>query len=203
MNRYRQGGLSGEYLVVAVSSPEPFQLARAGGLRTRRCDRLEELPELEAGITPFNLVSFEKKSTRLVPVPVAPGAGPRAPPRSWSIFRRRLTATPYAANLVVSRDLTVLAAFFPRRAHQGFRLAHARRCRKITAPLDRHYRCYLSGSIPFVERTGVYLSRDLAVLFGGWGGAHPPVLLPGLPHACGGSSCPSWSCWWARCGAWA
>ena len=53
------------------------------------------------------------------------------------------------ANKVASDALQVLGA-------QGYMKDH---------PLERHYRCYLSGSIPFMERTGVYLSRDLAVLF--------------------------------------
>jgi len=164
MNRYRQGELSGEYLVVAVSSPEPFQLAGLAAYG-EALDRLEELPELEAGITPFNLVTFEKKSTRLATVPVAPERRAPRTAEELEIFRRRLSATPYAANLVVSRDLTVLAAYFRAAPIKDFSSLMLQ-VRKITAPLDRHYRCYLSGSIPFVERTGIYLSRDLAVLFG-------------------------------------
>jgi predicted RND superfamily exporter protein len=163
MNRYRQGGLSGEYLVVAVSSPEPFTLAGLAAYEEALV-RLEELPELEPAITPFNLVTFEKKATRLAAVPLSPE---RRAPRSaeeLEIFRRRLGATPYAANLVVSRDLTVLAAFFPAAPIEDF-ASLMLRVREIAAPLEQHYRCYLSGSIPFVDRTGVYLSRDLAVLF--------------------------------------
>ncbi len=168
MNRYRQGGLSGEYLVVAVHSPEPFQLAGLAAFG-EALDRLAELPELEPGITPFNLVTFEKRATRLAAVPMS--AERRAPrdPAELESFRRRLAATPYAANLVVSRDLTVLAAFFPAAPIKDFASLMGR-VRQITAPLERHYRCYLSGSIPFVERTGVYLSRDLLVLFGAGAG---------------------------------
>ncbi len=163
MNRYRQGGLSGEYLVVAVSGPDLFDLAKLQAYG-QALARLEALPELEPGITPFNLISFEKKATRLAAVPVSPE---RRAPRSLEeleLFRRRLSTTPYATNLVVSRDLTVLAAFFPA-AHIRDFTGLMRRVREITAPLERYYRCYLSGSIPFVDRTGVYLSRDLAVLF--------------------------------------
>ena len=162
MNRYRQGGLSGEYLVVAVSGPDLFDLAKLGAYG-EALSRLEALPELEPGITPFNLVSFEKKGTRLVAVPVAPGRRAPRTPEELELFRRRLAATPYAANLVVSRDLTVLAAFFPA-AHIRDFAALMLQVRTITAPLEQHYRLYLSGSIPFVERTGVYMSRDLVVL---------------------------------------
>jgi len=163
MNRYRQGGLSGEYLVVAVSAPNLFDLAGLAAYGEALA-RLEELPELEPAITPFNLISFEKKATRLAAVPVAPERRAPRTAEELELFRRRLAATPYAANLVVSRDLSVLAAFFPAAPIRDFS-ALMRQVREITAPLERHYRCYLSGSIPFVERTGVYLSRDLAVLF--------------------------------------
>ena len=168
MNRYRQGGLSGEYLVVAVHSPEPFQLAGLAAFG-EALERLEELPELEPGVTPFNLVTFEKRATRLAAVPMSPERRAPRDPAELESFRRRLAATPYAANLVVSRDLTVLAAFFPAAPIKDFASLMGR-VRQITAPLERHYRCYLSGSIPFVERTGVYLSRDLLVLFGAGAG---------------------------------
>jgi predicted RND superfamily exporter protein len=167
MNRYRQGGLSGEYLVVAISeSASGSGLFHLEGLAAygEALARLEALPELEPGITPFNLISFERKDSRLAAVPAAVE---RRAPRSdeeLATFRRRLAATPYAANLVVSRDLTVLAAYFPAARIRDF-AALMRQVREITSPLERHYRCYLSGSIPFVDRTGVYLSRDLAVLF--------------------------------------
>ena len=163
MNKYRQGGLSGEYLVVAVSSPDPFDIAKLGAYY-EVLQRLEELPELEAGITPFNLVSFEKRAGRLAAVPMAPGRRAPQTPEELELFRRRLADTPYAANLVVSRDLTVLAAFFPASPIRDF-ASLMRRVREIAAPLEGHYRYYLSGSIPFVDRTGAYLSRDLAVLF--------------------------------------
>ena len=168
MNRYRQGALSGEYLVVAVHSPEPFQLAGLAAFG-EALDRLEELPELEPGVTPFNLVTFEKRATRLAAVPMSPERRAPRDPAELESFRRRLAATPYAANLVVSRDLTVLAAYFPAASIKDFASLMGR-VRQITAPLERHYRCYLSGSIPFVERTGVYLSRDLLVLFGAGAG---------------------------------
>jgi predicted RND superfamily exporter protein len=168
MNRYRQGGLSGEYLVVAVHSPEPFQLAGLAAFGEALA-RLEELPELEPGITPFNLVTFEKRATRLVAVPMSPERRAPRDAEELETFRRRLASTPYAANLVVSRDLTVLAALFPAAPIKDFASLMGR-VRQITAPLERHYRCYLSGSIPFVERTGVYLSRDLLVLFGAGAG---------------------------------
>lgn len=168
MNRYRQGGRSGEYLVLAVYSPEPFQLPGLAAFGEALA-RLEELPELEPGITPFNLVTFEKRATRLAAVPLSPERRAPRDPAELASFRRRLAATPYAANLVVSRDLTVLAALFPAAPIKDFGSLMGR-VRRIIAPLELHYRCYLSGSIPFVERTGVYLSRDLLVLFGAGAG---------------------------------
>jgi len=39
--------------------------------------------------------------------------------------------------------------------------------RGIVSTLDGAYRYYISGSIPFAERTGVYLSRDRPGTSGG------------------------------------
>ncbi len=163
MQRHRQSGLSGEYLVVAVESAEPFDIGRLAVLHDV-LRRLEELPELERGITPFNLVTFEKQGTRLMAVPMAPGQRAPATPEELDLFRRRLTGTPYAENLVVSADGTVLCAIFPAAAIRDFS-AVMRTVRGIVSALDGHYRSYLSGSLPFMDRTGVYLSRDLGLLF--------------------------------------
>jgi hypothetical protein len=163
MNSHRKPGLSGEYLVVAVESEDPFRIDRLAVLYDV-LRRLEDLPEIESGITPFNLMSFERQGSRLMVVPVAPGR--RAPQTSeeLALFRGRLTGTPYAENLVVSKDATVLCAFFPALPIRDYS-ATMQAVRAIAGDLEGHYRFYLSGSIPFVDRTGAYLSRDLALLF--------------------------------------
>jgi predicted RND superfamily exporter protein len=162
--RYREKGVSGEYLVVAVQSEDPFRIDRLQAFG-RVLGELGELPELQHGITPFNFLTFERQDGRLVLVSMADGQ--RAPESQPELerFVARITSTPYARNLIISRDATVLAAFFPAGEISDFDALMAR-IRGIVSTLDGTYRYYISGSIPFVERTGVYLSRDLGRLFG-------------------------------------
>ncbi len=163
MNSYRKAGLSGEFFVLAVQSEDPFRPEKLAAL-DEALRRLEALPELESGITPFSLMTFEKQGGRLAVVSVAPGQRAPRTPEELDLFRRRLTGTPYAENLVVSKDATVLSAYFPAAPIRDY-AALMQSVRAITAGLEGSYRVYLSGSIPFVERTGVYLSRDLGLLF--------------------------------------
>jgi predicted RND superfamily exporter protein len=162
MEIYKTQGLSGEYLLLAVRSENPFDLEKLA-VYYRVLERLEQLPELERGVTPFNLITFQKKGTRPVPVPVAPEMRAPQTPEELALFREQLTGTPYAENLVISRDGTVLNAIFPARHIADFK-ALMGKVKAITSELDGVYTYYLSGSVPFVERTGTYLSGDLARL---------------------------------------
>jgi predicted RND superfamily exporter protein len=162
MDRNKKLGISGEYLVLAVSSENPLTLGKLAVL-DRVLRRLEELPELKPGITPFNLLTFEKKGTRLAVVPLAPGQRAPRSEEELAVFRKRLTSAPHARNLVVSSDTTVLNAVFPTTPIADF-ASLMDRVRGIVAQLDGYYKYYLSGSVPFVERTGVFLSRDFARL---------------------------------------
>ena len=143
MDRYRQEGVSGEYLVVAVESADPFELDKLAAFGDV-LDRLEALPEILPGITPFNLMSFEKQGSRLAVVPMSQG---REAPRSQEELGRfvaRITTTPYAENLVISKDATVLAAFFPTGRIEDF-AALMGEIRGIVAPLGEQQTLSVSG----------------------------------------------------------
>jgi predicted RND superfamily exporter protein len=161
--RYKTQGITGEFLVLAVESENPFTIDKLRVLN-EVYRRLEELPEIEEGITPFSLMTFERQSTRLTVVPIAPGRGAPQTSEELAVFRRRLTETPYTQNLVLSEDGTVLNAFFPAGQITDFS-ALMRSIDEIAGDLEGYYKYYVSGSIPFVEKTGTYLSRDLSRLF--------------------------------------
>ena len=163
MARYQQEGVSGEYLLLAVESDNPFDIDRLSVFH-RVLNELEGLPELEPGITPFNLMTFEKQGSRLTVVPVAPEQQAPRTNEELSLFKRRLLGSPHAENLVVSKDGTVLNAVFPAGAIDDFSILMDE-VTEIVSPLEGFYTYYLSGSIPFVDKTGEYLSRDLARLF--------------------------------------
>ena len=161
--KHQKKGISGEYLVLAVESQDPFDISKLS-VFYRVLNELEELPELEPGISPFNLMTFEKRGTRLTVVPIAPEQKAPSTDEELSLFKQRLIGTPYAENLVVSKDGTVLNAIFPAGEIDDFS-SLMDEVTEIVSSLDGYYTYYLSGSIPFVDKTGEYLSRDLARLF--------------------------------------
>ena len=163
MARYQQEGVSGEYLVLAVESDNPFDIDKLSAFH-RVLNELEGLPELEPGITPFNLITFEKQGSRLTVVPVAPEQQAPRTNEELSLFKRRLLGSPHAENLVVSKDGTVLNAVFPAGVIDDFSILMDE-VTEIVSTLEGFYTYYLSGSIPFVDKTGEYLSRDLVGLF--------------------------------------
>ncbi len=163
MARNRKEGISGEYLVLAVQRDDPFQIEALSALY-KVLSSLEELPELKKGITPFNLMTFTKKGSRLSVVPAAPAQKAPATQEELELFKKRILNTPYARNLVVSGDGTVLNSIFPAASMDDFS-ALMERIEGIVSDLHDHYEYYLSGSIPFVHKTGQYLSRDLTRLF--------------------------------------
>ncbi|UCF98248.1 MAG: RND family transporter [Spirochaetaceae bacterium] len=163
MEKYRREGITGEYLLLAVTGEQPFTVEKLS-VYYRVIKELEDLPGLEKGITPFDLMTFEKSGSRLTVVPVAANQQPPSTPEELSLFQRRLTDTPYAQNLVVSPDGTVLNSFFPAGKIDDFSTLMDE-VRHIVADLDGYYSYYVSGSIPFVDRTEEYISRDLVRLF--------------------------------------
>jgi len=56
-DRNREQGVSGDYLVVAVQSEDPFRIDKLQELG-RVLGELEELSEIQPGITPFNFLTF-------------------------------------------------------------------------------------------------------------------------------------------------
>ena len=103
MAKYQQEGVSGEYLVLAVESDSPFDIDKLSVLH-RVLNELEGLPELEPGITPFNLMTFEKQGSRLTVVPIAPEQQAPRTNEELSLFKQRLLGSPHAENLVVSAE---------------------------------------------------------------------------------------------------
>jgi predicted RND superfamily exporter protein len=97
-------------------------------------------------------------------VPVAPEQRAPSTDEELSIFKQRLISTPYAENLVVSKDGRVLNAIFPAGEIDDFS-SLMDEVTEIVSSLNGYYTYYISGSIPFVDKTGEYLSRDLARLF--------------------------------------
>ena len=96
----KHGGANQNYLIFAAESRNPFTLDGLAALETA-IRELERLPQIEAGITPFNFLTFTKRGARLGIEPLAPhGRAPRSE-EELTGFRENIDQTPPAENLVV------------------------------------------------------------------------------------------------------
>jgi predicted RND superfamily exporter protein len=164
MKKYGGGELPGEFLIIAVESDNLFELKTLSAFYAL-IKQIENIPEIQTSINPFNMAAFEQKGKRFEVVPLA--TGKRAPENSEELFtfERRIRSSPIARNLVISSDTTVLAAIFPCERTLDYAGLMAE-VKAVSSAFEEKLRIYLSGSIPFLDRTGVYLSRDLSRLLG-------------------------------------
>ena len=162
MRKYGGGETEHNYFVFAAESADPFRLEALAAL-SAAIESIEGLPEIEPGISPFNLITFSNDGGRLSLVPLSTDRQAPGTERELALFRKRITETPFAENLVISGDHTTLVSFFPvGRTDNYGRLMD--RIEEILAALEPYYRTYTTGTIPFMKSTEAYLSRDLSRL---------------------------------------
>ena len=163
MEKYGGGADIGEVLVVAARGEDLFTLDQLAAFG-RLTDSVEALDEVDPGITPFNMLAIERSGPQIRPVPLSPGRVAPTSSEDLAVFQARIRSSPLARNLVISGDGTVLLAIYTCRTLDYAGLMD--RVRGVVAenrgPLD----VIISGSVPFLERTGVYLARDLSTLLG-------------------------------------
>jgi hydrophobe/amphiphile efflux-3 (HAE3) family protein len=162
MDRYGNGQVEENYLVIAVEAEDPLTLPGLGAF-ARAIEQLETFPEIKQGITPFNLISFKKDGSRLSLQTLSPGGRHPQTPEELAIFKQNLFAAPFAVNFVVSRDRTVLLAFFPTEATENYTELMGE-IDSILADLKPYYITHVTGTIPFMNTTKTYLLRDLSTL---------------------------------------
>jgi len=162
MERYGNGQVEENYLVVAAEADDPLTLPGLNAF-AQAIERLEAFPEIKEGITPFNLISFQKQGSRLALEPMSPGGQHPQSPEELAIFKQNLFSTPFAVNFVVSRDRSVLLAFFPTEATENY-TELMQEIDRILADLEPYYSTHITGTIPFMDTTKTYLLRDLSTL---------------------------------------
>ena len=162
MERYGNGQVEENYLVVAVEAEDPLTLPGLSAF-ARAIEELEGFPEIKQGITPFNLISFKKEGSRLGIQPLSPGGRAPQTPEELEVFKQNLFAAPFAVNFVVSRDRSVLLAFFPTEATENYTELMGE-IDRILADLKPYYTTHITGTIPFMHTTKTYLLRDLSTL---------------------------------------
>lgn len=154
----------GEFLVVAVRGQELFTIGTLTAFG-EMLDRIKAFEEIQQGITPFDMVVIGRTGKQIRMLPLAPGSTAPRTEEELRLFEDRIRNSPFARNLVISADATVLVAIFT----CAKTLDYARlmdKIRSVTADYQGRLDIIISGSVPFLERTGIYLARDLSKLLG-------------------------------------
>ncbi|MBA7616870.1 Multidrug resistance protein MdtC [subsurface metagenome] len=154
------GGMSDDYLILAVESEEIFALDKLKALE-EAIARIEAIPNILGSINPFNFITFKREGKKITPVSMSPG---RQAPRSeeeLEIFREKLINDPIARNFIISEDLTSLCSFFPAEKNLEDYSEILSSANDVLTDLKPHFRIYLAGQIPIVNTVKVHLKRDV------------------------------------------
>jgi predicted RND superfamily exporter protein len=164
MEQYGGGEVTGEFLVIAIKGEDLFDLATLSAFG-EMIERIESIPEIQPGITPFNMLALARAGIQIKMVPLSPGRKAPQTEEELRLFEERIKNSPVARNLVISTDTTVLVAIFT--CDKTFDYAGLMaKVQSVTSEYEDRLRIITSGSVPFLERTGIYLSRDLSTLLG-------------------------------------
>lgn len=164
MKEYGGGELVGEFLVLAVKGEDLFEIPTLSAFN-EMLDRVGAIALIQPGITPFNMLVLERAGKQVKLVPLSPnGKAPRSA-EQLRLFEERIRSSPIARNLVISADGTVLVAIFTCEKTYDY-AGLMDDVRAATSEYDGQLDLIVSGSVPFLERTGMYLSRDLTTLLG-------------------------------------
>jgi predicted RND superfamily exporter protein len=162
MKEYGGGELPGESLVVAIRGNDLFELPTLTAFG-EMLDRIETLPEIRPGITCFNMLGLERAGRQIRMMPLSPGREAPRTEEELRAFEERIRSSPIARNLVISQDATVLLAIFTCEKTLDY-AGLMDRVRSITRDYEGKLDIIVSGSVPFLERTGIYLAHDLSTL---------------------------------------
>ncbi|MGA2975233.1 MAG: MMPL family transporter [Spirochaetia bacterium] len=166
MKEYSGTTESMDVLVVAVaadsSGGDVFAPDRLSAF-SEAVNAISAQPDILSVVSPFNLVSFGRENGRLAIRPMSTGG---AAPAAAEIpdFRARLAEAPYAKNLVISTDGTMLIAYFQAKHKSSFQdLMKA--VDTVTAGLRaKRLSPYVTGLVPGNVQVSFYLTRDLTRL---------------------------------------
>ena len=112
MQKYGKDSVTTDYVIITAEAPDLFSVAKL----SRFADvigQIEKVPQMHAGISPFNFITFRKDGARLAFDTMAEGERSPSTPAAVEGFRARLIADPQAKNFVLSADGTTLCALFP------------------------------------------------------------------------------------------
>jgi hydrophobe/amphiphile efflux-3 (HAE3) family protein len=161
LEKYGVGGNDTDYLIVMTEAPDLFRLENLA-LLDRAYRRIEKVPTVSPGITPFNFISFSKEGARLAVGPMAPGRAAPSTPEALSEFKKKISTDPVARNTVISADGTSLCAIFPVELQTDYGPVLSA-VNEILRPLKAKMDVRIGGMLPYSLAVSSHLYSDLPV----------------------------------------
>ncbi len=161
LEKYGDKGNDTDYLIVMTEAPDLFSVEKLG-LLDEAYRRIEKIPTVSAGITPFNFIAFSKNGRRLAIGPMADGRAAPSTQEAVTKFRDKISTDPIARNTVISADGTSLCAIFPVKLQTDYSgvLSAAE---GILGPLREKMDMRIGGMLPYSRAVASHLYSDLPV----------------------------------------
>jgi len=151
-----------QYLFLSVEGDNNYTLEKLNAF-SDVISSISDLPGIERVLTPFNLVTFITKGTRVIPVTMSVNGAAPGNEDDLKLFIDKLSHDYIASDFVVADKGRILTAVFTNGKiadHKSF----MEKIYKIVKPLDKYFDVHITGEIPIEDRTGYYLSKDLGTL---------------------------------------
>jgi predicted RND superfamily exporter protein len=148
-----------DYLFVMAEAPDLFSVRRLASL-AEAYEKIESIPTVSKGITPFNFVTFSKDGTRLRFAAMAEGKTAPTTEEAAHAFKDRLTSDGMARNLVISADGTTLCALFPVKIQDDYSEVLAA-AENIVGPLTPAMDIRFAGMLTYNRAILAHLASDL------------------------------------------
>jgi predicted RND superfamily exporter protein len=162
--KYGSGAAEANLLIVMAEAPDLFSVEKLGRLESAY-RRIEAVPTVSSGITPFNFISFRKDGKRLAFSTLSGGRGAPESEEALAGFKGAALRDPIARNMVVSADGTALCAYFPVELQEEYATV-LEAAEEIIAPLKADMDVRIVGGLLYNRAILSHLYSDLPVFLG-------------------------------------
>lgn len=122
---------------------------------------IENHPNVQSSITPFNFITFRKSGSRLSIEPIA--AEIPSTEAEAALFMERLISEPLAQGFVTADGGRILSALLVNKSDADPSL-FTKDFERMIEPLNSSFEVFYTGDLPFAAQTAEFLQKDLALL---------------------------------------
>jgi hydrophobe/amphiphile efflux-3 (HAE3) family protein len=162
--KYGSGAAESNFLIIMAEAADIFTIEKLGLLESAY-RRIEQVPTVSPGVTPFNFIAFRKEDKRLAFSTLSQGKGAPATEEALTAFKSAALADPIARNMVVSADGSSLSAYFPVSLQNEYEKVF-RSVEGIIQPLKAEMDIRITGGLLYNRAVLAHLYNDLPVFLG-------------------------------------